>query len=85
MGRTLPMAWAETDRLDAVGYVTIRVLAINHPDAVRLRREVIAEECLSAGRLSRRVGCCRPPVGRAGGAWPGGRRAIIAIMNSRRG
>ena len=29
--------------LTAIGRVTIRVLAINHPDAVKLRRELIAE------------------------------------------
>ena len=43
--------WAEHFRwrgpqlvgLTAIGRVTIRVLAINHPDAVKLRRELIAE------------------------------------------
>jgi hypothetical protein len=29
--------------LTPVGRVTIRVLAINHPDAVALRRELLAE------------------------------------------
>ena len=43
--------WAEHFRwrgpqligLNPVGRVTIRVLGINHPDALRLRRELIAE------------------------------------------
>ena len=35
--------------LTSVGYVTIRVLAINHPEAVRLRRELIAEGVFPPG------------------------------------